>query len=233
MACGSAFLQAMLNAHQGDAAALNWIIPGFLGCAPQEGTKEGELLASAKESDVKQLCESRSGSHLFEAILRAAPRNLLNEIFRRFFRGKMRGISSHPTSNFVLQALMGATRDGEHVNTALQELGPDFGSLMRERRAGVVAAILAACARVRAGERDAAKNLARGLTAKMAARKEGRSQLAPALLWLDQHSGPAGGRCSVLGAAMLQTILKFAPDVIPQFVESLASLTPTEAGFRV
>ena len=72
-ACGSAFLQALLNAHKGDVASLNWIIPGYLGCAPAEGTKEGELLADAKESDVKQLVESRSGSHLFEAIIRAAP----------------------------------------------------------------------------------------------------------------------------------------------------------------
>jgi nucleolar protein 9 len=46
---------------------------------------------------------------------------------------------------------------------------------------------------------------------------------------LDQHSGVAGGRCSVLGAAMLQTILKFPPDFIPQFVESLCSRTPREA----
>ena len=228
-ACGSAFLQALLNAHKGDVASLNWIIPGYLGCAPAEGTKEGELLADAKESDVKQLVESRSGSHLFEAIIRAAPRGVLGEIFRRFFRGKMRAVAGHPTANFVLQALFGATRDGDHVNTALQELGPDFGSLLRERRAGVVAAVLAACARLRSGEREAAKNLARGLTAKMAARKEGRSQLAPALLWMDQHSGFAGGRCSVLGAAMLQTLLKFPPDVVPQFVESTASLTTREA----
>jgi nucleolar protein 9 len=62
----------------------------------------------------KQLCESRSGSHLFEAILRAAPRKLMDEIFRRFFRDKLRGISSHPTANFVLQALMGATREPDH-----------------------------------------------------------------------------------------------------------------------
>ena len=107
--------------------------------------------------------------------------------------------------------------------------GPDFGSLIRERRAGVVAALCAACARVRAAERDAAKNLARGLTSKMAARKEGRSQLAPGLLWMDQHSGAAGGRCSVLGAALLQTVLKFPPDTTPQFVESVASLTAAEA----
>ena len=94
-ACGSAFLQAMLNAHQGDAAALNWIVPGFLGCAPEENTPEGELLANADEKDIRQLMDSRSGSHLFEAVLRAAPPKLLNEIFRRFFRGKLRALSSH------------------------------------------------------------------------------------------------------------------------------------------
>ena len=161
-ACGSAFLQAMLNAHQGDAAALNWIVPGFLGCAPAVGTPEGELLADADEKDVRQLMDSRAGSHLFEAILRAAPPKLLNEIFRRFFRGKLRALASHPSANFVLQAFLGATGDADHVATALMELGQDFGSLMRERRAGVVAAILAACARTRSGERDAAKSLARG-----------------------------------------------------------------------
>ena len=48
------------------------------------------------------------------------PWGLMNEIFRRFFRGKMRQLAAHPTANFVLQALMGATRSDEHVNTALQ-----------------------------------------------------------------------------------------------------------------
>ena len=60
--------------------------------------------------------------------------------------------------------------------------------------------------------KDAAKNLARGLASKMrngASRVDGRSQLAPALLWMDQHAGPGDARTSVLGAAMLQTIVKF------------------------
>ena len=165
-ACGSAFLQAMLIAHKNDVASLNWIIPGFLGCAPEEGVGEGELLANADADDVRRLAESRAGSHLFEAILRAAPKSLMGEIFRRFFRDNMRSLASHPTANFTLQAMLGATRDPEHIAAAMQELGQDFGSLMRERRAGVVAATLAACARLRSGERDAAKSLARGLTAK-------------------------------------------------------------------
>ena len=231
-ACGSAFLQTLLNAHRGDDAALLWIVPGFLGCAPPEGAKEGELLADAKESDVRALMESRSGSHLFEAIARSAPRGLLNEMHRRFFRGKLRSLASHPVANFSLQAVLGATHNPEHAEAALVELGQDFGSLLRERRAGVVASLLAACARLRVGEKDAAKNLARGLTSKMrngASRVDGRSQLAPALLWMDQHAGPGGARTSVLGAAMLQTIVKFPPDATPQFAESLASLAPREA----
>jgi nucleolar protein 9 len=211
---------------------LLWIVPGFLGCAPPEGAKEGELLADAKESDVRALMESRSGSHLFEAIARSAPRGLLNEMHRRFFRGKLRSLASHPVANFSLQAFLGATQNPEHVEAALVELGQDFGSLLRERRAGVVASLLAACARLRVGEKDAAKNLARGLTSKMkngASRVDGRSQLAPALLWMDQHGGPGGARTSVLGAAMLQTIVKFPPDATPQFAESVASLAPREA----
>ena len=59
--CGSALLQATLKAHEGDDEALNWIIPGLLGCAPAEGTAEGEFLADAQEWDVKNLMQSRAG----------------------------------------------------------------------------------------------------------------------------------------------------------------------------
>ena len=59
----------------------------------------------------------------------------MGEIFRRFFRDNMRSLASHPTANFTLQAMLGATRDPEHVAAAMQELGQDFGALMRERRA--------------------------------------------------------------------------------------------------
>jgi nucleolar protein 9 len=228
-ACGSAFLQAVILAHEGDTASLNWIIPGFLGCAPEDGVADGELLANADARDARRLAESGSGSRLFEAVLRAAPKGLLHEMFRRFFRDNMRGFALHPVGNFTLQALLGATNEPEHVAAATRELGQDFGSLMRARRAGVVAATLAACARLRCQEREAAKSLARGLTTKGPARVGGRSQLAPSLLWMDQHSGASGGRCSVLGAAMLQTVLKFPPDAVPHFVESLASMTPAEA----
>ena len=227
--CGSALLQATLKAHEGDGEALNWIIPGLLGCAPAEGTTEGELLADAQEWDIKNMMQSRAGSHLMEAILGVAPKGLFNEIYRRFFRDKMISTAKHPVSNFVLQALLAATKDPEHVSSTLGELSQVFGTLLHEKRSGVVAATLAACARLKVAEKDSAKALARGLTLKMEARKEGRSQLAPALFWLDT---PNYGRCSVLGSAMFQTLFKFNADCVPMFSESLVSMTDVEV-FKV
>ena len=227
--CGSAMLQAILKAHEGDAESLTWIIPGLLGCAPAEGTNEGELLADAQEWDIKTMMQSRAGSHLMEAILAVAPRGLFNEIYRRFFRDKMISTAKHPVSNFVLQAFLAATKDQDHVSSTLNELSQVFGTLLHEKRAGVVAATLAACARLKISEKDAAKALARGLTLKMEARKEGRSQLAPALFWLDT---PNYGRCSVLGSAMFQTLFKFNADCIPMFSESLVTMTDMEV-FKV
>ncbi|CAL52476.1 Armadillo-type fold [Ostreococcus tauri] len=227
--CGSALLQALLKAHEGDDEALNWIIPGLLGCAPAEGTNEGEFLVDAQEWDVKNMMQSRSGSHLMETILAVAPKGLFNEIYRRFFRDKLISTAKHPVSNFVLQAFLGATKDPEHVSSSLSELSQVFGTLLHERRSGVVAATLAACARLKTSEKDAAKALARGLTLKMEARKEGRSQLAPALFWLDT---PNYGKCSVLGSAMFQTLFKFTSDCIPMFSESMVSMTDVEV-FKV
>ena len=227
--CGSAMLQAILKAHEGDAESLTWIIPGLLGCAPAEGTNEGELLADAQEWDIKTMMQSRAGSHLMEAILAVAPRGLFNEIYRRFFRDKMISTAKHPVSNFVLQAFLAATKDQDHVSSTLNELSQVFGTLLHEKRAGVVAGTLAACARLKISEKDAAKALARGLTLKMEARKEGRSQLAPALFWLDT---PNYGRCSVLGSAMFQTLFKFNADCIPMFSESLVTMTDMEV-FKV
>ena len=227
--CGSALLQATLKAHEGDDEALNWIIPGLLGCAPAEGTTEGELLADAQEWDIKNMMQSRAGSHLMEAILGVAPKGLFNEMYRRFFRDKMISTAKHPVSNFVLQALLAATKDPEHVSSTLGELSQVFGTLLHEKRSGVVAATLAACARLKVAEKDGAKALARGLTLKMEARKEGRSQLAPALFWLDT---PNYGRCSVLGSAMFQTLFKFNADCVPMFSESLVSMTDVEV-FKV
>jgi hypothetical protein len=60
------------------------------------------------------------------------------------------------------------------VKQALAELGDSFGELLSRRRAGVVAALLAACGRLGAAQSDACRALSRGLTGLPAAGVEKR-----------------------------------------------------------
>ncbi len=242
--CASAYLQAILLSQEGDDASLKWIIPGLLGCAPPEDAPDGELLADLSSDDMKALMQSRSGSHLLEVIVRVAPRTLGAEIWRRFFRDKLMSISKHPVANFVLQSVLGSSKDPAVVASAVSELSALFGTLLYENRAGVIAALLAACLRLKTNEKDCCKALARGVTFKLekknannataadgthneegggGSRKGGKSQLARALLFL---GNPPHGRCSVLGAAMMQTLAKYPADATVMFLESLCDTDP-------
>lgn len=60
------------------------------------------------------------------------------------------------------------------VTQALAELGDSFGELLSRRRAGVVAALLAACSRLGAAQSAACRALSRGLTGLPAAGVEQR-----------------------------------------------------------
>ena len=223
--CASAYLQAILLSQEGNEASLKWIIPGLLGCAPPEDAPDGELLEELSSDDIKTLMQSRSGSHLLEVIVKVAPRKLSAEIWRRFFRDKLMSISKHPVANFVLQSVLGSSNDPSVIASAVSELSTLFGTLLYENRAGVIAALLAACLRLNTNEKDCCKALARGVTFKLEKKNKedggrvgGKSQLARALLFL---GNPPHGRCSVLGAAMMQTLAKFPADATIMFCESL------------
>jgi len=60
------------------------------------------------------------------------------------------------------------------IKAALAELGDGFDQLLSRRRAGVVAALLAAAGRLGAGQSEACRALSRGLTALPAASVERR-----------------------------------------------------------
>ena len=200
--------------------------------APPEDAPDGELLIDLSSDDMKMLMQSRSGSHLLEVIVRVAPKTLGAEIWRRFFRDKLMSISKHQVANFVLQSVLGSSKDPAVIASAVSELSALFGTLLYENRAGVIAALLAACLRLKTNEKDCCKALARGVTFKLekknataengsegGSRKGGKSQLARALLFL---GNPAHGRCSVLGAAMMQTLAKYPADATIMFLESLS-----------
>lgn len=97
------------------------------------------------------------------------------------------------------------------------ELSGQMGELLKKRRSGVVAALVAACGRTRTCESQACKALATALCclSQWADRSEPQV-LAPALMALDTFSTlgqnlPEDDRCklSAPGCAVLITLLRF------------------------
>ena len=76
------------------------------------------------------------------------------------------------------------------VTQALAELGDSFGELLSRKRAGVVAALLAACSRLGAAQSAACRALSRGLTGLPAAGVEQRGLAVSRLCTAARLRGP-------------------------------------------
>ena len=99
-----------------------------------------------------------------QVIFAVAPQPLLEEFHSSFLSGDLPALASHPSANFALQAFLAAASRSPLVKKLLAELKGSFKELLQRRRSGVVAAMLAACARTSAGQADASKALAAALT---------------------------------------------------------------------
>lgn len=95
-----------------------------------------------------------------------SPPPLRSEFARRFLSGRLAELSTHPSANFVVQAYLAELSDEAEVDAALEELGPTVGDLLASSRGGVVAALVAAAARLPECQKGGAKALARGLMAR-------------------------------------------------------------------
>lgn len=254
----SPVLQAMLECARGeDASALAQLTATVL-CA-----KEGKTNVEAVDKDgFMELCMDRSGSHLAEAALRCADEGLHGRVYRHLFRGRLAKFAEHGTANFVLQALLASERSEGQLGLLMDELEPLMPRLLpaaaaaaggvQRSRAGVLAATVGACSRLRAHE----KRVARGIAAALAVRQSvsdanegadagdagtaaagekeqvaGASAAGGAKLPSEElvrgllFLDGGGGNCSVLGCAMLAKVLGFPLEAAQRFVDGVAHLS--------
>ncbi|KAK9812727.1 hypothetical protein WJX72_002737 [[Myrmecia] bisecta] len=219
------FLQTLLKACAQDEASLQRLIPRLLG---QGADAAVGSLAGLEAEELQGLMRERTSSHLMEVVFQVAPPALLDDLYARVLKGSLAGLALHPSANFVVQAAAAAATKTPQVKQLLGELKDSFRELLKQRRSGVVAALLAACGRTGTGQAEACKALANALMAGQPDRKA----VAPALLTMDSsvelgHSSESGkyARLSTLGCAMLSMLLKYPADACSQYLESLAGLT--------
>ncbi|PIN13745.1 putative RNA-binding protein [Handroanthus impetiginosus] len=226
---GSLVLQTALKLLAGQEEELLRFIPVLLGCRMDNALEENFVEVKMAKK-ILRLVEENAFSHLMEVILAVAPDTLYNEIFTKIFKGSLFRISSHPSGNFVVQALVSHARTQEHMKLIYEELGFKFKNLLELGRAGVVAALIAASHRLQINERE---QCCQALADAVHLTNEPSACIVPRILFLDNYfhtddkdnwNWPNGAKMHVLGSLMLQAVFKFPSEFIQTYVASIISL---------
>jgi nucleolar protein 9 len=200
------FLQALLRAVGGwDASLSGKLVVHLLG-----GNASGDV-NSITSDDLQRLITDRQGSHLVEAAFEAAPDDVFQKLCTVAFRGRTVPMAQHPVANFVVQAALASVRKPQQLKRMFEDLRPQLATLLKARRGGVVATLLAASLRLQSLESDVSDAVWHAVDS-------GFAGISPsplhALLTLDStvRLGQAGstGRLSPLGCAMLVTVFSFS-----------------------
>ncbi|PSC67230.1 Pumilio 23 [Micractinium conductrix] len=210
------FLQALLRACTHNQKLQQRLLLQVLGGSGSKGVE------SVTVERCHALMQDRQGSHLMEAVFTSAPDDYFAKLTTLCFKGHLLNLAQHACANFAVQAALAALRKPQQLKRMFEDLRPSFGQLLRSRRSGVIAALLAAAGRLGAQEAEAAAAL-------WAAAGEGGGGGPPlqALLTLDTTTQlGSGGRLSTLGCAMLGTVLCLPPAACKQWGDAVAALPP-------
>ncbi|KAL0441300.1 UNVERIFIED_CONTAM: Pumilio23 [Sesamum radiatum] len=224
----STLCQTALKLLAGKEEELFRLVPVLLGCHA-DNALDGDFIEVPAVKKILRLVEENAYSHLMEVILAVAPDTLYNEIFTKVFKNSLFRMSSHPSANFVVQALISHARNQEHIKLIYEELGSRFKSLVELGRCGVAAALVAASQRLEIYEQKFCKALADAVCLT----NEPSACIVPRILFLDNYfsavdkanwNWPSGVRMHVLGSLMLQSIFRFPSEFVEAYITSITSL---------
>lgn len=176
--------------------------------------------------------ESLSSRFLEAVLWHTDPSTFLVQFFEICMQGKVMEYAEDEVANFVLQTWLQRTESAKQIKVVLEELGPSFGKLVKEkRRSGVLWRLAGACLRLGKGEKKIVKALLLALGGKEGEEVKGEGTTLTAavravqtLLALrigqeDAGGGEKKGRgvgrddgrlyLSVPGARLLECVMRF------------------------
>jgi nucleolar protein 9 len=182
-----------------------------------------------------RLLTDRNGSHLMEAAFEASPDDVLQKLCTAAFKGRLLSLAQHPSANFAVQAALASVRRPQQLKRMFEDLRPHMSTLLRARRGGVVAVLLAAAGRVGCLEADCADALWHSVESGLESSAALSTPLHKVLTLdttitdLNKASG-TGVRLSSLGCATLVTLLRYPAAACKKWADALSNLTPSELG---
>ena len=175
------------------------------------------------------LMTDRSGSHLMEAALSAAPGNLFSKLCTTCFKGKVVSLAQHPVGNFPVQAAISNIQKPQQLRRMFEDLKPHIGTLIRARRGGVVTVLLGAAARIGAIQSE----ISDALWSSVKDLFTGEQHVTPVhtLLTLDTNvvlGDSTQGRLSPLGCSALSTLFQYPRETTKEWRKCLERMSSSE-----
>lgn len=216
------FLKALLEGvgRVGDEQQRSDIVICLLGGNPAVGAD------SITSDTLYRLMTDRSGSHIMEAALLAAPDGLFSKLCTNGFKGRLPALAQHPSANFTVQAAIAHVKKSQQLKRMFEDLKDCFGGLLLGRRGGVVTVLLAAAARLNCLQSECSKTLWNALNESF---KEAKTPLH-SLITLDTtvELGGQSGRLSPLGCAALVSLFQYPKGMAVDWNKALENLSKKE-----
>ena len=216
------FLKALLEGvgRVGDEQLRSDVVICLLGGNPAVGAD------SITSDTLYRLMTDRSGSHIVEAALLAAPDGLFSKLCTSGFKGRLPALAQHPSANFTVQAAIAHVKKSQQLKRMFEDLKDCFGGLLLGRRGGVVTVLLAAAARLNCLQSECSKTLWDALSTSF---KDAKTPLH-SLITLDTtvELGGQTGRLSPLGCAALVSLFQYPKGMAVEWNKTLENLSKKE-----
>ncbi|KAJ1651186.1 Nucleolar protein 9 [Dispira simplex] len=227
----SPVLQIMIQLQAGrtDLQYQDTLTSRLLGCGEEPQPSTGTL-PSGTATFINRLIRHRVGSHLFEQILRVVPSPIYQQIYAGVFRHNLESLCDDPQANFVVQALLRNAQKPVQAELIVEELVPHFASLIKQRRVGVVGAVVEAGAHHKICYKVIVQGLLRALEAATGPGRDVFVNLVGTMVpWEQYEQFPEDNQpdLHVQGVMILQHLLRFPQEYHRVVVESFLSQTPT------
>ena len=149
------FLKVLLEAVAmvGDDQQRSDVVISVLGGNPAVGPD------SVSSDSLYRLMTDRSGSHLVEAALAAAPDGVFTKLCSAGFKGRLPALAQHPSANFAVQAAISNVKKPQQLKRMFEDLKDCFSALLKGRRGGVVTVLLAAAGKLNTLQAECSKTL--------------------------------------------------------------------------
>jgi hypothetical protein len=218
------FLKALLQAMGmvAEEQARSDIVVCLLGGNPAVGAD------SITSDAMYRLMTDKSGSHLVEAALLAAPDALFTKLCTTAFKGRLPTLSQHQAANFTVQAAIAHVKKPQQLKRMFEDLKDSFVALLLGRRAGIITVLLAAALRLNTLQAECSKTLWDALQEAFSA--ENHQSPLHSLLTLDTRVrlGKQRGKLSSLGCAAAISIFQFPKGMTKEWNNALECLSTAE-----